>query len=518
MRPSCEDTRQDKAPLYEAMRDLLKRGVLPFSTPGHRQGRGMMPELASLFTPLGASADTSLLEALGTVECPAGALAEAESLAAELYGADAAVFSVNGTTSLLHAMLLSALCPGDTVLLPRNAHRSVVGGLILAGVSPVYMEPAYDRRFGIAHNVAPETVERALAAHPEARAALLVSPTYYGVSCDLKRIAEVVHRKGKLLLVDEAHGAHLAFSDRLPISAMEAGADMAAQSTHKLAGALTQASTLLLRTERMDAARVRRASALLQSTSPNYFLLASLDAARKQLAVEGRARIERAADLSLALRARLAELDGLRVLGASSLDGAGAYALDVMKLTVSVAELGITGGQAADFLREEQGIGAEMADAHNVLFIISYADTEETTERLYQGLRALCRHYAGKRRASSGQEVLERANDAQPIAARAAHPAADAAACIYDIERPPRILAPREAFFAQTEEVGFRAAQGRIAGETLYFYPPGIPLVSAGELLTGDVLDALRRGADAGLPVHGATDASLQKLKVIIHV
>lgn len=502
--PVCD--RQAIAPLYEAMMTLLGAGITSFSTPGHRQGRGMANELSGFFTSLGASADTSLMESLGTIEHSTGALAAAEQLAAELHGADAAIFSVNGTTSLLHAMLLGVLCPGDAILLPRNVHRSVVGGVLLAGLSPIYMEVTYDRAFGIVHGVAPETVEQSLRAHEEVRAVLIVSPTYYGMASDVRRIADIVHAAGRLLLVDEAHGAHLGMSDRLPVSAMAAGADMAAQSTHKLTGALTQASTLLLRDARIDVARVRRAAALLQSTSQNYLLLASLDLARKQFAMEGGACIERSIDLSLALRERLAALDGLRVLDTSSLDGAGAYALDLLKLTVNVASLGITGETAATFLRETRGIGAELADAENVLFIISYADTEETVERLYDGLKTLCRHYG--RYACAGDGV--------PIST-GVRLCTERGGRMVQMPCPSCVLTPREAFFAPTEHVDFSAAEGRVAGETLYFYPPGIPIVAAGERLTREVLDALRSGTAAGLIVHGAADANLEKIQVIIH-
>ncbi|BEU88652.1 aminotransferase class I/II-fold pyridoxal phosphate-dependent enzyme [Selenomonas sp. TAMA-11512] len=482
---------QDRAPFHEAMMEVLDRNILPFDTPGHRQGRGMPRELHAFFTELGAAADVSLMESLGTPEEPAGALAEAERLAAAFHGADAAVFSVNGTTALIHAMLLGTLCPGDAVLLPRNVHRSVTGGVILAGLVPIYMEPVYDARFGIPHGVSPDAVASALAAHPEARAVLLVSPTYYGAASDLAAIADIVHRAGRLLLVDEAHGAHLCLSDRLPMPAMEAGADMAAQSTHKLTGSLTQTSTLLLRRERVDEARVRRASALLQSTSPNGLLLASLDAARRQMAVEGPARAERAVELALRLRQSIRDMDGLRLLETSHLDGAGAYALDVLKLTVNVSELGFTGRQAADFLLDEAGIAVELADARNILCIISYADTEETAARLLDGLRALCRQRRSK-----------------PAGTR----------CASMVPTPQQILTPREAFFAPTESVSFREAEGRVAGETLLFYPPGIPLVCAGERLSGEVLDALRLGMEAGLAVHGASDAGLNMIKVIVDV
>lgn len=268
-------------------------GALAFHTPGHKQGAGAHALLRELVTETGLREEVSLMEELDDLHDPTGCIEEAQNLAAALYGADAAFFAVNGTTGAIHAMLVAALSPGDAVLVPRNVHRSVFGGLVLADAHPVYIEPIVDEALGIAHGLSTEAVREACRLHPEAKALLLVSPTYYGVASDVRAIAEIVHEAGMVLLVDEAHGAHLAFSEDLPESAITAGADLVAQSTHKLLGAMTQASLLLLREGRIGKERVQRAMSLLTSTSPNYLLLASLDIARLQMAEAGAAHLAR---------------------------------------------------------------------------------------------------------------------------------------------------------------------------------------------------------------------------------
>ena len=275
------------APFAEALRRYASCSARPFHTPGHKQGRGASETLRALLTPEGLAADVSLLDELDDLYAPRTFLKQAQDAAARLYGADGTQFFVNGTTGAIHAMLLAALRPGDAVIVPRNAHRSVLGGLILSGARPVYALPAYDEDLGIASAISPAAVEAALRACPEAKAVLAVHPTYYGLASDLRQIARLSHARCALLLVDEAHGAHLKFCEALPEQALDAGADMAAQSTHKLLGSLTQTSMLHWRGPRVDAAAVRAASALVQSTSPNQLLLASLDAARAQMEQAG---------------------------------------------------------------------------------------------------------------------------------------------------------------------------------------------------------------------------------------
>ena len=480
--------RQMRAPIPEAMRDYAGDGALAFHTPGHKQGKGAHRLLRELITPQGLREEVSLMEELDDLHEPTMCIKEAQDLAAELYGADATYFMINGTTGAIHTMLLAALQPGDVVLVPRNAHRSMLGGLILAGAVPVFIQPEIDTVLGLAMGLTPAAVRTAIAAHPEARALALVYPTYYGVASDLTSIAQLVHAADMLLLVDEAHGPHLRFSSRLPKQALDCGADLVAQSTHKIIGSLTQTSMLHVRAGRVDLERVRSAASLLQSTSPNYLLLASLDIARLQMAESGQQLVGRAVELAEKLRTAINQIDGLTCFGNEHLQTPGAYALDVTKLTVQVRALGLTGAEAEHILRHTYKIQCELADAYNVLFIVSMADTEQETDRLLAALQALAQKH---RRAGRQPEA-------------AALPAV-----------PAMRVAPRTAFFAATELVDFAQAVGCVAAEQIMFYPPGIPLLCPGEELTTEILTYIRDMQRIGLKVVGPEDASLEHIRVI---
>ena len=496
------DERQRRAPLAAAMCAYGEAGVLAFHTPGHKQGLGAHALLRELVTEAGLREEVSLMEELDDLHEPTGCIEEAQDLAAALYGADAAFFAVNGTTGAIHAMLVAALSPGDAVLVPRNVHRSVFGGLVLADARPVYIEPVVDEALGIAHGLSTEAVREACRLHPEAKALLLVSPTYYGVASDVRAIAEIVHAAGMALLVDEAHGAHLAFSDDLPESAIAAGADLVAQSTHKILGAMTQASLLLLREGRIEKERVQRAMSLLTSTSPNYLLLASLDIARLQMAEAGAAHLARAVGLARKLRREVNAMPGLFSFGEERMGGAGAFALDPLKLTVTVTGLGLTGAEAAHILRHEHKIEAELFDAQNVLFLLTYADTEESAGRLLAALRSLA-----QRRTAHG---------ATAAAAAGAVPDGRKAQAAVRLPAAPTVaLPPREAFYRRSVPCRLHEAAGRIAAETIAFYPPGIPVICTGEVFTAEVCRYIEAMAAAGLKVTGAADASLRTLRVI---
>lgn len=478
----------NRAPLAAAMKAYAASGALAFHTPGHKQGLGAHPLLRTLVTEEGLRAEVSLADELDDLHRPEGCIKEAQQLAARLWGADEAFFMVNGTTEAIHAMLMSSLSPGDEIIMPRNAHRSAIGGLVLSGARPVFVSPEQDEVLGIAHGVTAEKVRRALAEHPVAKAVFAVYPTYYGVASDLCEIAEAAHEKGVPLLVDEAHGAHLCFSEELPPDALSCGADLVAQSTHKLLGAMTQASMLFRKGSRVPAERVRRTMSLLTTTSPNYLLMASLDIARLQMEEEGLALVARAVRLSEELRKAVNTLPGLWCFGAERMGRPGAAALDVTKLTVNVSGIGMSGEEAMRFLREKN-IQAELADARNVLFIISIADTERETARLFEALRSLSSEHEG-----------------------------NSAASILSVSVPPNLttaLSPRETFYAAREFVPLMQATGRIAAEEITFYPPGIPVIIPGERITKEAVGYLLEMTRMGMKVTGAQDVSLSTVCVV---
>ena len=479
-----------RAPIAEAMKAYAADGARAYHTPGHKQGLGAHPLLKALVTEEGLREEVSLMEELDDLHEPTMCIKEAQEMAAALYGADQAFFMINGTTGAIHTMLMGALAPGDTVLVPRNAHRSVIGGIILAGARPVFLQPEIDERLGIAMGLTEEMVARAIALHPEAKALVCVYPTYYGVTYGLEAIAKLVHAHGMLLLVDEAHGPHLRFSDDLPPQAIDCGAHMAAQSTHKILGAMTQASMLLTSGPRVSRERVREAASLLQSTSPNQLLLASLDIARLQMAEDGRETVGNAVRLAEKLRCAINEIDGLWSFGPEYTDYPGATGLDTTKITVQVTDLGLSGVEAESILRHEYKVQCELSDARNLLFILSYADGEEQADYLLEALQGLARDH---RRATVAASAVA-----------AGLPAV-----------PAQGMTPREAFFAPKGGVPFGEAEGRIAAEQVMFYPPGIPILCPGDIIDAASLHYIRAMQSLGLKVVGPRDASLTELQVV---
>lgn len=468
------------APIVEAMKKYSADDVLPFHTPGHKHGRGAHEFLRELLTAEGLRQEVSLMEELDDLHAPNSCIKDAQNLAAKLWHADDCIFFVNGTTSAVQAMIFGTLRAGDLVFIPRNAHRSVMSGLILSGATPIFLTIEYDEKFNVPLNVSVETIERAIKKFPQARAVLLVSPNYYGVAADLEKISRLVHAAGMILLIDEAHGAHLQFCEKLPPSAMDSGADVAAQSTHKLLGSLTQTSMLMVREKFIDAERIGRAASILQTTSPNQILLASLDAARLQMELDGREKISKAVELSENLRGELKKIDGLKIF-----EDAGNFLLDATKVTVNVQGLGLTGQEAEKILRRKLKVQCELSDAANLLFLITYADDEETIARLIDALKKLPRR--------SPKKILS-----PPIFK----------------EISVAELSPRETFYSPVEVVPLKNSIGRICAEEITFYPPGVPLLIPGEKIAAQVVDMIQHEKKSGVRVIGTSDSSLSTIKI----
>ena len=466
------------------MRRYSNDNALAFHTPGHKQGLGAHELLKELITSEGLRREVSLMEELDDLHTPQTYIKSAQNLAAKLWCADEAFFMVNGTTSAVQAMIMSTLNPGDLVFVTRNAHRCVINGLILAGARPVYLMPEFDEEFNIALNLTVETVASAIEKYPQAKALIIVSPNYYGIASNLNEIAKLLHKHNMLLLVDEAHGAHLRFSDKLPASAIEAGADLAAQSTHKLLGSLTQTSMLLVKSKLVDVERVKRVASLLQTTSPNYLLLASLDIARLQMQESGAELIERAIKLSQMLRSEIKNFDDLKTL--DYIDG---FDLDLTKVTVNVSELGLTGMEAEKILRYEYKIQCELSDLQNLLFLITYADNDYTVNKLNEALKKLSVNVSKKNMQKKYTELK--------------------------LPETELILSPRESFYAQTNTIDLNHSVNKICAEEITFYPPGIPILCPGELITAEIVELIQYNKKLGIKIIGAEDKHLNTIKII---
>ena len=518
-----KNNRQFTAPISKAMEAYAGDGALAFHTPGHKQGLGAHPLLKRLITEAGLRQEVSLMEELDDLHEPAGCIKEAQELAAELWGAKESLFVINGTTGAIQAMLVGTLSPGDKVLVPRNAHRSIMGGIILAGAVPIYIQPEIDTRLGIAMGLSVVTVQKAIKEHPEAKALVAVYPTYYGFCCDLQRIGGLLHQANMLLLVDEAHGAHLRFGKDLPKQAIELGADVAAQSTHKLLGSMTQTSMLHIGSNRVEAERIRQAASLLQSTSPNQLLLASLDIARLQMAQEGAQRVNRAVELAQWLRKKINEIPGLYcpgkeiwagqeagqlMAGSEDLSDVGAVALDWAKVTVNLAGLDISGQEAELLLRHQWKLQCELSDPENLLFIISMADTHREADRLLQVLQEL----AAKHQRTMKTKTANK--DDSGIAEEQDCKKVDNLCHMAEMPVAVQRMNPREAFFAPIRTVALEKAIGCICGETIAFYPPGIPVLCPGEKITEALVEYIRFYQAKGMRLSGAVDSTLETIRV----
>lgn len=481
--------RQKRAPLLEALKNHAAEKIISFHMPGHKGGKGIDKELGDWLGQNTLSIDLTEIPGTDDLHRPESVIKEAQELAAEAFGADFSFFLVNGTSAGIQAMILAVCGPGDKIIVSRNVHRSILGGIILAGAYPVYVGPEINQQWGMALGVTPQKVEEALKKHPEAKGVLLVNPTYYGVTSDLQSIAQLVHSYGKPLLVDEAHGPHLKFHSELPLSALEAGADLCAQGVHKILGGMTQASLLHLQGSRVELNKVQNALRIVQTTSPSYVLMASLDGARRQMALEGRGLLEKTIQLAQKAREKINTLAGFSCLGAEVIGRIGAYQLDWTKLTVNCEKTGFTGQQIEGLLRKKYRIQPELTDPNHLLFIWTIGDGEEELERLVEALGEISQ-------LRPKQFYLEELIDYWGVL-------------------PEQVLAPREAFFAEKERISLEDALGRVSGEMVAPYPPGIPVLAPGEKIDSNLLACLLDIKKKGLKVQGPEDSSLESLLVV---
>lgn len=482
---------QNQTPLLDAIKFWTTNRHAAFYTPGHKGGVGISQCLADLFGNAVFRADLTELAGLDNLFSPQGVIYEAQQLAAEAFGASQTWFLVNGSTCGIEAAILATCGEGDKIILPRNVHSSTIAGLILSGAIPVFINPEYDAVLDIAHSITPSAVKSALQEHPDAKAVLTVYPTYYGVCGDLQAIAHITHQYNIPLIVDEAHGAHFGFHPELPTPALAAGADITVQSIHKVLGAMTQASMLHVQGNKVNIDRVSKALQLVQSTSPSYLLLASLDAARQQMAMQGKYLMSRTLELADAARRKISQIPELSILEIPPKAdfSPGFVALDKTRLTVNVSSLGLTGFAADEILDEKLGVTAEFASLQHLTFIISLGNTQGDIEQLVEGFGTI---------ASQIKPQLHKQNIlTQPQN----H---------YESQ-----ISPREAFFAVSETLPLKYASDRICAEVVCPYPPGIPILMPGEVITKAALEYLQQVQAMGGFISGCADTSFRTIKVV---
>ncbi|MFE7273402.1 aminotransferase class I/II-fold pyridoxal phosphate-dependent enzyme [Streptomyces sp. NPDC057623] len=487
MRPN-----HDEAPVLDALSRYHEADELGFSPPGHKQARGADPRARAVLGDAVFLGDVLANGGLDDRLSRGNVLERAEKLMADAVHAEHTFFSTCGSSLSVKAAMLTVTCPGQSLLVGRDAHKSVVAGLILSGVRPVWVEPEWDARRNIAHPPSAASYDKAFTAYPDADGALVTNPTPYGSAAGLRGIAEVCHRRGKPLIVDEAWGAHLPFHESLPSWAMDAGADVCVTSIHKMGSGLEQGSVFHLQGDLLDPAELAARAELLGTTSPNVLLYAGIDAWRRQMVQHGHALMDRALELAHRTRAAIEDIDGLHVNDAADFCGPGlAVEFDPLPVVIDIEALDTTGYRAADRLRERHHVDMHLFDHRRVSAQLTHADDDRTTARLLAALRELADH-ADELRDAPRVDVPSPAD-----------------------LRMQQVRLPRDAYFGPHTDVPLEKAAGRVAGEMVTPYPPGIPAVLPGELLTEPVLRYLRTGVRAGMNLPDAADKRLRTIRVV---
>ncbi|MGW6789379.1 aminotransferase class I/II-fold pyridoxal phosphate-dependent enzyme [Streptomyces chartreusis] len=482
----------DEAPILEALARYHDVDQMGFTPPGHKQARGADPRARAVLGDAVFLGDVLANGGLDDRHARNQVLERAEDLMADAVRAEHTYFSTCGSSLSVKAAMLAVTCPGHRLLVGRDAHKSVIAGLILSGVEPVWVDPQWDAERHLAHPPSAAAYDEAFTAHPDADGALVTSPTPYGAAADLTGIAEVCHRRGKPLVVDEAWGAHLPFHGELPSWAMDAGADICVTSIHKMGSGLEQGSVFHLQGDLIDPVELASRADLLGTTSPNVLIYAGIDAWRRQMMQHGHELMGQALELAGRTRKAIENIEGFHVNDADDFCGPALAAdFDPLPVVIDTTGLGTSGYRAADWLRANHHIDVHLNDHRRIGAQLTHADDEETADRLVTALRDLAAHAA---ELGNAPAVF-------------VPPPSDL--------RLEQVRLPRDAYFDSHTDVPVAEAAGRIAAEMITPYPPGIPVVLPGERLTKPVLEYLTTGVRAGMFLPDAADRTLDTVRVV---
>lgn len=494
---------QNQTPLLDAVSTFIETSPAYFRIPGHRLDKGISPRWTDRVGTDIFSYDVTETPLTDDLHQPEGAINKAQELLCQLYGADHSFFLVNGSTCGNEAMIMSAALEGEKIMIARNAHKSAMMGLILSGAKPVYVMPELIPEWALQGVVTPHEVQICFEAHPDCKALFLVSPSYYGICSDLKEIAAICHEHGALLLVDEAHGGHLYFHRQLPMGALKAGADICVQSMHKVAGALTQSSVLHIKSHGINEQALSKVAEnlhLVQSTSPNYLLMTSLDCARYELAMNGSQMMENALELAARARSEIQQIPGFRCMDhtnstPSMTSVSEKSPLDMTRLVISARDLGLSGFALDAILFEKYAVNVELSDYENVLAIVTYANEKSDMDRLVNACKDINSTYMGHSR----EKIMPASTDIPVLP-----------------KLPKQILTPRQAYFSKKETIRWRDAVGKTSGQMIAPYPPGIPIIYPGEQISREVWEYIEHFRRDERHMHGAgKDGRLDYLEII---
>ena len=477
---------QSRAPIFEALERYKSMRIVPFDVPGHKRGKGN-PELTKFLGEKCLTVDVNSMKPLDNLCHPVSVIKEAEELAARAFGAQHAFFMVNGTTSAVQSMIMSVCKRGDKIIMPRKVHRSAINALIISGAVPVYVNPSINKQLGIPLGMSVADVKKAIEQNPDAKAVLVNNPTYYGICSDLRTITKLAHQHGMKVLVDEAHGTHFYFGENLPVSAMAAGADMAAVSMHKTGGSLTQSSFLLSNHPDLHQGYIRQIINLTQTTSGSYLLLSSLDLSRRNLALHGKEIFARVKELAQYAREEINKLGGFYAFSSELIDGDAIFDFDTTKLSVHTRDIGLAGIEVYDLLRDEYDIQIEFGDIGNILAIISVGDNMFVMERLISAMAEIKRIYQKDKAGMYDHEYIN----------------------------PEVVMTPQEAFYAAKRAMPIEQSAGQICSEFVMCYPPGIPILAPGERITQEILDYIAYAKEKGCFLTGTEDIHIENINVV---
>ncbi|MDD5687593.1 MAG: aminotransferase class I/II-fold pyridoxal phosphate-dependent enzyme [Elusimicrobia bacterium] len=479
---------QESAPLFETVFNHAKKRMISFHTPGHKNGRSIDKKLLDFTGKNVYYFDVTVFPEVDSLHDTTGCIKQAQELMAKAYGVEHSFFLVNGSSVGNQAMFLSACKPGDSVILSRNLHKSVLSGIILTGIWPIWLQPQIDQNLDIILDAEPDQIAEAIKKFPEAKAVFITSPTYNGVTSDLLEIANICHKNNKLLLVDEAHGPHLRFHRDFPISAVESGADMVVQSVHKILSAMSQGSVLHVNSDRIDVSRVRKVVSMLQTTSPNYLILSSIDLARRQAVMHGEKLLGQIISSAEYGRKKINRLKNLSCFTREDIRSRG-YDLDVTKLTVNVTKTGLSGLEVEDLLNENYNIQVDCADIFNLIAIMGIGSTQSDVNKLVKALEDIDKKHHGTKKN-------------------------------WDLNLPSltteMVLIPRDVFLSkESKRVPLNKAVGHISAQSLTPYPPGIPILIPGERITREICDYLYELSKNDIRVSGQETDALKTVKVV---
>ncbi len=493
---------QKSQPLAEALDSFIAREPAYFCIPGHRFERGISEGLTGRFGEKIFRYDLTEANGLDDLHAACGAIKDAQGLAAELYGADETRFLVNGTTCGIEALVMAVAREGENVILARNMHHCVVSGLVLSGAKPNWMLPEIDEKFGFCTELSCETLENAIEKTPDAKAVFVVSPTYYGKLSDIRGLADICHAHGMPLIVDEAHGAHLYFNDELVGGALKMGADAVVMSAHKTLGSMTQSSFLHIKSKLIDVQRVDEALRITQSSSPSYILMTSLDAARAQMARDGRDITGRALELSLDLRCAIEDIKGVDVFGGCNDQNLKSQRIDPTRVVFSARDLGLSGYELSDILFDKYSVAIEMADTFSCVAVITGANNEEDISRLTKALQDI------------SSQKKNWSESAKKTDCRGALNSENMEFIKKMFHVPEAVMTPRKAFFADCESVKIKDAIGRVSAQSLEPYPPGISIINPGEVIDEKIASAIETCYKNNIKMHGSPDEG-EYIKVV---